>query len=61
VDVVHYCVSCGALLVPREIEGRMHEACPNDDFVLWHDPKVVTAVVVEVDGGVLLGRRGIEP
>ena len=59
--VVHYCVNCGAVLVPREIEGRMHEACPNDDFVLWHDPKVVTAVVVEAPGGVLLGRRGIEP
>lgn len=39
----------------------MHEACPNDDFVLWHDPKVVTAVVVEAPGGVLLGRRAIEP
>jgi len=59
--VAHYCVNCGAVLVPREIEGRMHEACPNDDFVLWHDPKVVTAVVVEAPGGVLLGRRGIEP
>ena len=59
--MAHYCVNCGALLVPREIEGRMHEACPNDDFVLWHDPKVVTAVVVEAAGGVLLGRRGIEP
>ena len=59
--MAHYCVNCGAVLVPREIEGRMHEACPNDDFVLWHDPKVVTAVVVEAPGGVLLGRRGIEP
>jgi len=59
--MAHHCVNCGALLVPREIEGRMHEACPNDDFVLWHDPKVVTAVVVEAPGGVLLGRRGIEP
>lgn len=57
----HYCVNCGAELVPRVIEGRQVEACPNDDFVLWHDPKVTTAVVVEVDGGVLLGRRAIEP
>jgi ADP-ribose pyrophosphatase YjhB (NUDIX family) len=47
--------------VPRIIEGREVEACPRDDFVLWHDPKVSTAVVVEVDGGVLLGRRAIEP
>ena len=57
----HYCVKCGSVLVPRVIEGRELEACPNDDFVLWHDPKVSTAVVIEVDGGVLLGRRAIEP
>ena len=43
------------------IEGREHEACPNDDFVLWHDPKVSSAVVVEADGGIILGRRAIEP
>jgi 8-oxo-dGTP diphosphatase len=59
--MAHFCVNCGAALVAREIEGRIHEACPNDDFVLWHDPKVVTAVVVEAPGGILLGRRGIEP
>jgi 8-oxo-dGTP diphosphatase len=59
--MAHYCVLCGTELVPRVIEGRELEACPNDDFVLWHDPKVTTAVVVEVEGGVLLGRRAIEP
>lgn len=59
--MIHYCVKCGAGLVARVIEGRELEACPNDDFVLWHDPKVTTAVVVEVEGGVLLGRRAIEP
>jgi len=56
----HYCVKCGASLEPRVIEGRTFEACPNDDFVLWHDPKVVTSVVLEMGGGVLLGRRSIE-
>ncbi|HXI95142.1 MAG TPA: NUDIX domain-containing protein, partial [Candidatus Acidoferrum sp.] len=57
----HFCVSCGAALVPRVIEGREVEACPQDGFVLWHDPKVSTAVVVESDGGIVLGRRSIEP
>lgn len=57
----HFCVNCGAHLVPRVIDGRELEACPNDSFVLWHDPKVATAVVVEVDGGIVLGRRSIEP
>ena len=49
------------MLVPREIEGKTVEACPNDDFVLWRDPKVVTSVVVIHDGRIVLGRRAIEP
>jgi ADP-ribose pyrophosphatase YjhB (NUDIX family) len=57
----HYCVRCGSVLERRVIEGRELEACKNDDFVLWRDPKVSSAVVVEVDGGVVLGRRAIEP
>jgi ADP-ribose pyrophosphatase YjhB (NUDIX family) len=48
-------------LVRRVIDGRELEACPNDSFILWRDPKVATAVVVEVDGGIVLGRRSIEP
>ncbi len=59
--MTHYCVNCGIPLVERVIEGRPHEACPNCSFVLWRDPKVVTMVVVEAEGGVLLGRRAIEP
>ena len=57
----HFCVNCGSPLVTKVIEAREIEACPNDSFILWHDPKVATAVVVEVDGGVVLGRRAIEP
>jgi 8-oxo-dGTP diphosphatase len=59
--MAHYCVLCGTELGVRIIEGREVEACSNDDFVLWHDPKVSTAVVIEFDGGVVLGRRAIEP
>src|ERR1700693_945270 len=59
--VSHFCLNCGTELVTRVIEGREMEACPRDDFVLWRDPKVSTAVVIAVDGGVVLGRRAIEP
>ncbi len=59
--MAHYCVRCGTELVTRVIEGREMEACPRDDFVLWRDPKVASAVVVEVEGGVVLGRRAIDP
>jgi ADP-ribose pyrophosphatase YjhB (NUDIX family) len=59
--MAHYCIKCGSQLETRVIEGRELETCPIDDFVLWRDPKVASAVVVEVDGGVVLGRRAIEP
>lgn len=57
----HFCVNCGAPLVPKVFEGRELEACPEDDFVLWRDPKVAAAMIVEVGGGIVLGRRSIEP
>ena len=54
-------MNCGAPLVMRRIEGRELEVCSHDEFVLWRDPKVAAAVVVEKDGGIVLGRRAIEP
>ncbi len=57
----HFCVNCGAPLVFQTIEQRELEVCPNDGYVLWHDPKVAAAVVVEADGGIVLGRRASEP
>src|SRR5437588_8657424 len=43
--VISYAVFClkkknGRQLEKRVIEGRLVEACPQDDFVLWHDPQV---------------------
>ncbi|TMC84707.1 MAG: NUDIX domain-containing protein [Chloroflexi bacterium] len=59
--MAHFCVNCGAPLALQTIEGRELEVCPKDGYVLWHDPKVAAAVVVETGGGIVLGRRAIEP
>ena len=61
-SVSHYCVNCGSQLEARVVEGRELEACPSCSFILWHDPKVVTMVVVEDERGeIVVGRRSIEP
>ena len=61
-SVSHYCVNCGMRLEVKTLEGREVERCANCGFVLWHDPKVVTLVVVENgDRDVVVGRRAIEP
>ena len=57
----HFCVNCVAPLITQLVEGREHEVCPVDGYVLWRDPKVAAAVVVEHQGGIVLGRRAIEP
>jgi len=61
VAATHFCINCGSPLVIRVIDGRELEACANDDFVLWRDPKVVAAAVVESEEGIVVGRRAIEP
>src|SRR6266566_9654552 len=60
--MAHFCVDCGTPLEPKQVEGRDLEGCPRCGFVLWHDPKVVTIVVVENDAGeVVVGKRAIHP
>ena len=57
----HFCLDCGQPLQPREIEGRLLEACVNCPYVRWPDPKLVTVTIVETPAGLVFGRRGIEP
>src|SRR2546422_11761691 len=58
--VGHFCVNCGAPLELRSIEGRELEACANDGYVLWRDPKGAAAGVGEGGGGDVRGRRAHE-
>jgi ADP-ribose pyrophosphatase YjhB (NUDIX family) len=58
-----YCPHCGAGLAPRLVKPGDPErlACTTCDFVLFPDPKVAAGCIVELDGGIVLLRRAIEP
>ena len=60
-QLAKFCLWCGTPLRDRVIEGKRLPACPSCDFVLWPDPKLATAVVVEASGGIVAGKRAIEP
>lgn len=53
-----FCQRCGGETEEREIDGRLRPVCQACGFVLYFDPKLAVAVVIERDGAILLGRRG---
>ena len=56
-----FCLECGTALEARHQEDRLRPTCPACGFIHYLDPKVAVAVVLADDGGVLLGKRGVDP
>jgi ADP-ribose pyrophosphatase YjhB (NUDIX family) len=60
---LRYCPRCAWPLERRRLQEDEPErlACPNCEFVLYLDPKVAACAICEVEGGIVLLRRAIEP
>jgi len=58
-----YCPVCGGKLVSRALkpEEPNRLVCAMCDFVFYLDPKVVACSIVEMDGGIVLLKRAIDP
>ena len=56
-----YCPMCKTELVYRDLFDRLRQQCPACEWIHFQDPKVGAGVLVEREGKVLLGRRGINP
>lgn len=54
---LNYCPQCGTPLQDREAYGRVRRYCPACDLLIFRDPKVAAAVLVEQEGKVLLVRK----
>src|ERR671938_244115 len=59
----NYCPRCGARLELREVKAGEPErlVCEECSFVLYLGPKLVAAVIFELDGGIVLTQRAIDP
>lgn len=60
-DVPRYCQRCGSAVRLTRRYDRLRPICPNCDFTYLYDPKVVVAVIVEIDGRIVMQRREIDP
>ena len=52
-----FCANCGHALGERAVEGKLRPACPACGTVVYADPKLAVAVLLERGGKILLGRR----
>ena len=55
-----FCASCGAGLTLHQREGRQRPVCPSCGRVVYYDPKLATACVIERDGRTLMVRRAVQ-
>ena len=60
-DYIKYCQRCGGAMVDRTVERKTRRACAACGFIAFQDPKVAAAVLVLLDGGLVLVKRGVEP
>lgn len=56
-----FCMSCGAVLELRNVDGTPRKACPACSFVHWGNYSVGVGAIIIRDGNVLLVRRAQEP
>ncbi len=59
--MANFCHECGAALEPRLAFGKTRGVCPVCGLTHFEDPKVAVGVVVEKDGGIVLGKRNHDP
>lgn len=52
-----YCTRCGHELTERLVAERMRPACPSCGMVVFADPKLAVAALIEREGKMLMGRR----
>ncbi len=59
----HFCPVCGGKLHSATLKENEPDrlVCAGCGFVFYQDPKVVACVVLEMDGRIVLLKRGIEP
>ena len=55
-----FCAGCGAPLALRELEGRERPVCPRCGRVVYYDPKLAAACVIERGGQTLMVKRAVQ-
>lgn len=58
---LNYCQRCGHPLTDKTIEGKQRRYCPSCGFIAYLDPKLAAVILVQMEGSLVLVKRGVEP
>jgi ADP-ribose pyrophosphatase YjhB (NUDIX family) len=58
---MRYCSTCGQPLTERQSAGKVRPYCAACDRPIFEDPKLAVAVVIAIEGRILLQQRDIDP
>ncbi|HHN93539.1 MAG TPA: GNAT family N-acetyltransferase [Anaerolineae bacterium] len=58
---ITFCPRCGEKMEEAEVAGRIRKVCPACGFVMYRNPVPGAGVLVEMDDGIVLVRRGQPP
>ena len=58
---INYCQRCGHALADEIVEGSPRRRCAGCGLVAFLDSKVAAAVLVLMDGALVMVKRGVEP
>ena len=58
---MRYCSACGQSLTERHVFGKARPHCAACNRTFFEDPKLAVAVVIAIDGRILLQQRDIDP
>ena len=61
IDEFNFCHRCGGSLSKTIIEGKERPHCHSCSITIFSDPKVVAAVLIEMDDRLVMIRRANEP
>lgn len=56
-----FCPQCGHTLIREEAAGRPRPVCPVCGFIVFHNPVPGVGILCEMDGGLLMVKRGHPP
>ncbi len=60
-DDYKFCPHCGSNLSTIRVEATVRPQCPRCKKIIYYDPKLAAATVVEKDGLFLMIKRAIQP